>query len=70
MGIILVSKSRIYFERGKKLANKDFISLAKARYEDLLKQKQEIDKELKPLQSYLQNAGVLKKARRGRKPRA
>jgi len=44
--------------------------LAKARYEDLLKQKQEIDKELKPLQSYLQNAGVLRKAKRGRKPRA
>jgi len=44
-----------------------FIEQAKARYEELLKQKAEVDKELSPLKQYLENVGALTKQRRARK---
>ena len=45
----------------------EFIEQAKARYEELLKQKQVVDKELVPLKQYLENVGALTKQRRARR---
>jgi hypothetical protein len=46
-----------------------FQDIAKKRYDELLKQREEIDKEIQPLKKYLMNVGVLKKQTRGRKPK-
>ena len=48
---------------------KDFKDVAKKRYDELLKQREEIDKEILPLKKYLVNVGILKKQARGRKPK-
>ena len=48
---------------------KEFQTIAKERYDELLKQREEIDKEIAPLKKYLVNVGVLKKQTRGRKPK-
>ncbi len=45
----------------------EFRNVAKKRYEELLKQREEIDKEIVPLKKYLVNMGILKKESRGRK---
>jgi hypothetical protein len=47
--------------------DKDFKEIARRRFEELLKQREEIDKEILPLKKYLVNVGVLKKEKRGRK---
>jgi len=49
------------------MAEKNLKYVAKERYDDLLKQKEAIEKELKPLKAYLENIGVLKKSTRGRR---
>jgi hypothetical protein len=49
--------------------NKEFQEVAKKRYDELLKQREEIDKEILPLKKYLVNVGILKKQTRGRKPK-
>ena len=43
----------------------DLSEMAKKKYEELLKQKEEIDKELKPLAKYLEAIGELPKKKRG-----
>ncbi len=53
--------------KGVAIMEKGFGEVAKKRYDELLKQRDEIDKELAPLKKYLQNIGILKKAARGRK---
>ena len=50
--------------------SKEFQEIAKTRYDELLKQREEIDKEIAPLKKYLVNVGALKKQTRGRKPKA
>lgn len=47
--------------------DKEFREIAKKRYDELLEQVNEINKELIPLKKYLENIGVLKKGTRGRK---
>lgn len=49
--------------------SKEFQEVAKQRYEELLKQREDIDKEIVPLKKYLVNVGVIKKQARGRKPK-
>jgi hypothetical protein len=49
------------------MAEKNLKYVAKERYDALLKQKEAIEKELKPLKAYLENIGVLKKSTRGRR---
>ncbi|MDD5233863.1 MAG: hypothetical protein PHG91_10760 [Syntrophales bacterium] len=49
------------------MAEKELKNIAKERYDDLVKQREAIEKELKPLKSYLENIGVLKKSPRGRR---
>jgi len=49
--------------------SKEFQEVAKKRYEELLKQREDIDKEITPLKKYLVNVGVIKKQARGRKPK-
>ena len=43
----------------------DFVKLAKDKYAGLLKQKEAIESELKPLEKYLEAVGVLTKKKRG-----
>ena len=43
----------------------EFTKLAKEKYEELLKQKEEIDNELKPLSKYLEAIGELSKRKIG-----
>ena len=43
----------------------DFVKLAKDKYAGLLKQKEAIESELKPLEKYLEAGGVFSKKKRG-----
>ena len=45
----------------------DFNAQAKTKYDELLKQREEIDKELAPLKKYLIQVGVLKRQTRSKK---
>ena len=58
------------------MAKEDLAVLAKREYDELAKQKTdlqaqmaEIDKKIKPLTAYLQATGALKVSKRGRKPK-
>ena len=43
----------------------DFVKDAKKKYDDLIKKKEAIESELKPLAKYLEAVGELKKRKRG-----
>lgn len=50
---------------GEGIIMTDFNKMAKQKYEELIKQKEAIENELKPLEKYLKAAGELAKQKRG-----